>query len=79
MNRSELVKDANSLVKDIVSRFDGSDNKTHEDLYAAIEDTLVWDDDIIAVIAAFGTVDLVRDYAFELLLDEVSQLVDIKD
>lgn len=79
MNRSELVKDANQVVKDIVSRFDESNNKTYEDLYAAIEDTLIWDDDVIAVIAAFGAVDLVRDYAFELLIEEVSPLVDIKD
>lgn len=78
MNRAEMTKDVNQLLKDAVARFEESD-KSYSALYDVVDDALMWDDDILAVIAVFGNTDPVREYAQDLFIEQLMSLVDIKE
>ena len=78
MNHAEMTRDANRLLKNAVERFEEPD-KSSDAFHEAVEDALTWDDDILAIIGAFGSVNMVSDYAWDLFAHELGALVDIKN
>ncbi len=81
------MMDYREVVKDAIERFEDMDEHDGDALCEVIEDAIMWETDLLAVILGLGNTDKalhgesIHDYAFELLESYLldNDLVNVED